>query len=358
MRLLITLDFPPEKGGIQRYLSDIVVHTYTKEDLVISGDTTCRSEKDERIYPCRIIRVARLIPLVNKKMLLIPILFIFLYQIIRNRNLSIFAGNIYAAFLPCCISFFIPVRYCLYCYGTELLPLKKKNSLYATIWKMVLRRAETAYYLTNTTRRLLEICGSCTPLIRMVPRIDLPDYKVGHKRVSDGVIHLLSVGRLVPHKGHALLIEAVAMLPQKPDWRLTIVGDGPEYRKLNMSIRLNSLENKILLAGQVSDLQLVEYYKKSHIFIFPSIETPSGIEGFGIALLEAMAYGVAIIASKNESSEEVFGYTDRYAELVDIKNPAKLMNAVYMLMTDGNRRFDLACAARRFLEERYVWERP
>lgn len=357
MRLLITLDFPPEKGGIQRYLSDIVIHTFCAEDLVITGGSVYRHDGNDRIYPCRILRIGAWLTFVNKKLFLLPMVFLLLYHLVRHfRHLIIYAGNIYTALVPGFISYVIPVHYCVYCYGTELLPLKKKRSFRALVWKILLRRADTIYYLTKTTRTLLEHCSRCAPLIQMFPRIDLPDYRVCRKTDDNSYIHLLSVGRLVPHKGHAILIEATALLPKEIPWQLTIVGDGPESRKLDLLVRQYSLEERIFLAGDVSTPELVEYYKAADIFVFPSVETESGIEGFGIVLLEAMAYGAAIVASCSESIEEVVDNNSKYVELVQPGNSEALKNALTSLMADSERRFRMASAARQFLEERYVWK--
>lgn len=357
MKLLITLDFPPEKGGIQRYLSDIVLHTFTADDLVISGGAFFRNKERQPVYPCRIIRLGPCLPGINKKALLLPMLFVLFYYIIRrNGHVIVHAGNIYAALLPGCISHIIPVRYHVYCYGTELLPLNKKYSLRGLAWKMLLRRAEAVYYLTNTTRQLLERSHRCGKMIRMFPRIDLPDYRVCRKTGDYGTVRLLSVGRLVQHKGHAVLIEAVSMLPAEMSWRLTIVGNGPEYGRLTGLVHRYDLDKKILIAGEVCASELEEYYKSADIFIFPSIETASGIEGFGIVLLEAMAYGAAIVASRSGSIAEVVDDDRQYAELVAPGDPAALKNALMALMVDPERRFRMACAARQLLEKRYVWK--
>ena len=86
------------------------------------------------------------------------------------------------------------------------------------------------------------------------------------------------------------------------------------------------------------------------------METESGIEGFGIVLLEAMAYGAAIVASCSESIEEVVDNNSQYVELVQPGNSEALKNALTSLMADSERRFRMASAARQFLEERYVWK--
>ncbi|MBN1575460.1 MAG: glycosyltransferase [Chitinispirillaceae bacterium] len=357
MNVLVTLDFPPETGGIQRYLADIVVHTFTDEDLVITGGGCRRHAGDENRYPCRVIRVPQPFLFVNKKLLLLPMFFLLWYQVVRRwPHVKVFAGNIYAALVPGLISFGCPLRYHVYCYGTELFPLRKKHSLRGLIGKTVLRRCAKVYYLTKTTLGLIENCHGSAPSLRVPPRIDLPDYRVCRKELRDGTIQLLSVGRLVPHKGHDVLIEAVSLLKGSLPWHLTIVGKGTESGRLNSLVRRHGLENRIILAGGVSPSGLATYYKDADIFIFPSVETASAVEGFGIVLLEAMAYGAAIVACRSGGIAEVVDNNNDYAELVPPNDPEALKNGLVSLMEDNERRFRMVCAARQFLEERYVWK--
>jgi glycosyltransferase involved in cell wall biosynthesis len=356
MKLLITLDFPPEVGGIQRYLNDIVRHTYTINDLVIVGGFYKRNKGQMSHYPCRIHRISLPVFVLNKKWLLVPMMVLLIGKLWQFRNkMVVYAGNIYAALLPCVLSFFIPVRYHVYCYGTELLPLNNKRSIKACFGKVVLKRAEKIYYLTKTTRELLARPLGMGPFIRMSPKIDLPTYIVKPKNGGEAGVHLLSVGRLVPHKGHAVLLNAVSDLSDNIVWKLSVVGNGPEYSSLISQIRTNGIDDKVSLCTNVPDKEMPQYYKKADIFIFPSISTECAVEGFGIVLLEAMAYGAAIIASRSGGIEDVVTAKQKVALLVPPGKPVPLREAICNLIYDKELRFRLACNGRQLLEERYVW---
>ena len=130
MKLLVTFDFPPERGGIQRYLGDIVVHTFTSDDLVIAAGACRRHAVEEHGFPCRIIRTGKRLSKLNRKLLL-PSMALQVWRLAatRRESLTVHAGNVYAALAPWLISFLVPVRYHVYCYGTELLPLTRPHSL-------------------------------------------------------------------------------------------------------------------------------------------------------------------------------------------------------------------------------------
>ena len=102
---------------------------------------------------------------------------------------------------------------------------------------------------------------------------------------------VLSVGRLHPQKGHDLLIQGFAEAgPALEDWQLEILGDGPDRPGLENRIRSLGLEERVLLRGNVDDVQSA--YERAGMFVLAS-----RYEGFPNALLEAMATGTPAVAT-------------------------------------------------------------
>ncbi|HKS22870.1 MAG TPA: glycosyltransferase [Thermoanaerobaculia bacterium] len=98
---------------------------------------------------------------------------------------------------------------------------------------------------------------------------------------------VVGIGRLAPEKGFSLLIEAFARIAERnPEWRLEIYGEGPERSSLEVMIWQRSLERRAALPGETRDVWGV--LARADLFVLPSYT-----EGFGIALTEAMAAGVA-----------------------------------------------------------------
>ena len=102
---------------------------------------------------------------------------------------------------------------------------------------------------------------------------------------------ILSVGRLVTYKGFNLLIEAVHYLPKNV--AVVIVGSGPNYQNLQKSILDNNVSDRVLLAGGLCEMELHSLFKISNIFCLPSINRA---EAFGVVLVEAMSFGLPIVA--------------------------------------------------------------
>jgi glycosyltransferase involved in cell wall biosynthesis len=105
---------------------------------------------------------------------------------------------------------------------------------------------------------------------------------------------LLSIGSLNKNKNHALLINALAeMVTSRNSLHLYIIGEGEEQEVLKKQIKELKLEKKITLLGLVDHKSISEWMKATDIFILPSRN-----EGTPNSLLEAMASGLPVIASK------------------------------------------------------------
>jgi len=112
---------------------------------------------------------------------------------------------------------------------------------------------------------------------------------------------LLTVARLSPQKGHAVLIEAAgAVLERHPSARFVLVGTGPEQDTLSASIAQAGLEPHVIMLGQRTDVP--NLLAAADLFVLPSL-----FEGLPLALLEAMAAKVPAIATTAGGSIEAIG---------------------------------------------------
>ncbi|GAN77664.1 glycosyltransferase family 4 protein [Acidisphaera rubrifaciens] len=108
---------------------------------------------------------------------------------------------------------------------------------------------------------------------------------------------LLSVGHLIPRKGHHLVVEAMAELP---DCDLVIVGDGPEREALRALIARCGLGGRVRLLGAQPHADLPRFYTAADALVLASSR-----EGWANVLLEAMACGTPVIASNIPGNPEV-----------------------------------------------------
>jgi colanic acid/amylovoran biosynthesis glycosyltransferase len=121
------------------------------------------------------------------------------------------------------------------------------------------------------------------------------------RRGTPGPLHVLTVARLVPGKGHALLLEALAKLRSrgvKAD--ATFVGDGPERAGLERLVEELGLERQVRFAGAVGQDELPRWYERADAFCLPTLA-----EGLGVVLMEAMAAGLPVVSTRVMGVPEV-----------------------------------------------------
>jgi colanic acid/amylovoran biosynthesis glycosyltransferase len=111
---------------------------------------------------------------------------------------------------------------------------------------------------------------------------------------DDGRARILAVGRLLPLKGHALLLEAAArLLAEGAPVEITIVGDGPQRERLERLTQELGIERDVRFAGAVGRDVLPSHYSAADIFCLPSFA-----EGVPVVLMEAMAAGLPVVATR------------------------------------------------------------
>ncbi len=309
MKILLTLDFPPQRGGIQTYLKDIVKYRYESDDIVLVGCAYTPPPAKPGSYSARIRFVSNFASGVNKKLSLPSLLRVYMRCIRRHRHAQPVTecGNIYAALIPFICSFFMPVSYRVYTYGTELLHAGRWG-IYPALLRRAMQRASLIYVLGSYTESLIFRLGIDTATRHVPPRLDIPPAVLTKRRDLDpGRIQsesmafdpyiILCLGRLVKVKGQNILIRACELCRFDIPWRLILAGEGPLEKPLRERIEKSGFRERITLETSVDEQEKEELYRQAHVCVVPSIETSHETEGFGITALEAMAHGRAVIAS-------------------------------------------------------------
>ena len=157
---------------------------------------------------------------------------------------------------------------------------------------------------------------------------------------------ILSVGRMEPLKGLDILISAFAGLKDISDARLLIVGgdlgSDQEIKRLRSLAAKLGLSDRITFTGVVQQTELPKYYSAANVFVMPSY-----YESFGLATLEAMACGAAVVTSR-VGGPMSFVEEGRTGFLVPWACPEPYSERIDMLLSDPDlqTRIGLAGAAK------------
>jgi len=159
---------------------------------------------------------------------------------------------------------------------------------------------------------------------------------------------LLCVGRLVRRKGHDTLIRALPeILRVHPSARLLIVGQGRDRQRLEALAEETDVGACVLFGGFLEPEELEAAYQLADLFVLPCREERGGdTEGFGLVFVEAGARGLAVIGGRTAGVVEAIE-EGKTGLLVDPADIGALASAVSDLLTDGDRARSMGEAGRR-----------
>lgn len=169
---------------------------------------------------------------------------------------------------------------------------------------------------------------------------------------------LLTVARLVPHKGQDMGIRALASLARDfPDLRYILVGEGHDEERLRALAKDLGVYDKVGFVGPMRDDELPEAYATSTIYLGASrVDKEINVEGFGISFLEAAACAVPSVAGDSGGVRSAVrdGETGIVVPPTDVDAVA---DAIRALLLNPDRRRTMGRAARHAVETHFNWDR-
>jgi phosphatidyl-myo-inositol dimannoside synthase len=306
--LLPTIDFPPARGGVARYIGAI-----------------------QKTYPDQ-VKILEL----RKQPRLISLVIRFLWSardveaIWTHHVLPLGTAAMF-------VKVFTKKPYVVFLHGLDF-DLARRNLWKRTLTKWVLSRADRI--VTNSEALASEVRAFVqldrTPLVvyptledRFIEAANTPQL-ARNNFPEKSPLRLLTVARLVERKGH---LKVLAALKDIPDATYHIVGDGPYFGVLAQAINDLGLQDRVRISRAIRDEQLPDVYREADVFVMPTTKSDTDREGFGIVYLEAQLFGLPVVASRHPGVDEAVhdgegGWLvgDTHAELVAalgrLKDPA------------------------------------
>ena len=261
------MEYPPDKGGVGRYLEAIV-----KE---VADVEVVRPQFFKFFWP-RWLRALAIPFAIHLKQLWISHLLPLGYVALLYKAIT---GTPYTIFV----------------HGTDI-QFANKNS-WKRFWaKLILNNAEQIIANSKYTLSLInksEIRNPKSEIIYPCPTLNQSSGLLTKKPFT-----ILSVGRLVARKGYDKGIEAVMQLKKEfSNLTYTIIGNGPEQGKLEDLVIKNNADSYIKIITNADDQKIKDYYAKSELLLAPGQEIDGDVEGFGLVILEAAQFAIPALAT-------------------------------------------------------------
>jgi colanic acid/amylovoran biosynthesis glycosyltransferase len=201
-------------------------------------------------------------------------------------------------------------------------------------------------------RFLLEHAG---PVTVHVVRYGIDPSRFAFRVRPEGVgpPRIACVARLLPYKGHAVLLRALVDAPPPlAGARLELVGDGPLRESLEGEVAALGLSDRVRFHGSVAEPAVAAVLAETDVFALPSVIAPDGdMEGIPNALIEAMAAGLPAVSTRQSGVPELIedGHTGYLAEPGDVEG---LRAALVRALTEADPEAR-ARAARAVVESEF-----
>lgn len=339
MRILfVSRAFPPVLGGIEQQNADLARFLGAECELTLIANTRGKSFLPI-FYPWAILQT--------------------LFRLPRHDVLLL--GDGVLALLGAIAKFFFPKKTVV----TVLhgLDITYPSPLYQSLWvKHFFHRLDGAIAVSHATKDEALARGLDGSKVFVIPngiesaRFRYPDNRDRLSQLlgfdTSELIILLTVGRLVKRKGVAWFIRTV--LPALPErFRYVVAGSGPEEAAIREAIQGAHLQSRVLLLGRVSSEDKEVLLGNADIFVQPNIPVTGDMEGFGIAVIEASAAGLPVVAARLEGLMDAITHGQN-GLLVPTENSSAYVEAIQTLQDRAVRK-DWKIRGAAFTAEHFDW---
>lgn len=343
---LLTMDFPPSIGGVQRYLLELsrrVGRRYRLTVAVPQGDASLFQNE-----PFSLISLPSSVPWHYARVLAT-----------LRPHITIVGHAHPRMLLPAAI--LSRKRFIGLAHGSDYEVAQRRwhapvfNRLLACAHPLVVGSKNISLRLSALGISNLEVVHPGTdPYLFSLPETS-----------HTGPPVILSVGRLVPRKGLDIVLNALpSLLDIYPRLQYWIAGDGPERVALGRLARTLRVDHAVSFLGELSHDEssgsspdLPELYRRASVFVLPTrVDSETGPEGFGIVYLEASASGLPVVAARSGGAAEAV-IENETGLLVPPDDPSALAQALVRLLEDPDLRLRMGRAGRRWVEREMNWDR-
>jgi glycosyltransferase involved in cell wall biosynthesis len=328
--------FPPCPGGIERFVADLSAAQAARGHAVTVVCFAHLDQDDAQLVESHgphltVIRVRTLVKFLFSP--IAPDFFRVLQQALKRIDpdyLHIHVPNL--ALLPCLMTAYARHKPWVLHWHADVPRNARALGVRIGAWgyrlleREALKRARLAIASSHAYVQSSEWLRELGARVRVIP-LGLADEPPA--RAAAEPKHALFIGRFAYYKGLGTLIDALALAP---DWRLTLVGDGPERARIAAQIERLGLSARVTLLGEVDDGEKRFGLSRAGVLVLPSIERT---EAFGLVLLEAMRAGRAVIATTVDGSGMGEIVDDSVGWTVAPEDPAALAALLQSLTPDA-----------------------
>jgi phosphatidyl-myo-inositol dimannoside synthase len=365
--LIITLEYPPQVGGIATYVYDLA-STFDQNKTVVLAPKMKNTKEWDDSQSYIVVRKSLLFP-----KFLWPRwtrLLWHTFRIVRKEKIEIILVHhvLPVGYAALFIKKFLKIPFLLFSHGTDLVagtksPWKKSRvAQVSAASEQVIFNSES---LKHRFLRALPTFEDMSLVMYPCPNskfLEEPEESVLEDLRNTYALHgkqvLLTVSRFVDGKGFPHLLRMMPkILKQIPHLVWILVGDGPKKEYILATIQKGNLQNIVRFVGELPHDELKNFYYLADLFVLLTHPDEGREEGLGMVFLEAAAAGLPVVAGKSGGVEEavLHGKTGIIIDLY--KGDPAVIKTIVDGLRDKAFAIKLGRSAKERIQHDFVWEK-
>lgn len=358
--LIITLEYPPQIGGIASYVYNLCAHL-PANDFVLYAVPSKGDKEFDAVNGWKVLRRTPYWPFIWPHWLR---LYFQVKKIIKEEKIQqIHVHHVlpvgYVAYL---LKKFNKIPYIIFLHGTDIeMAMQKKMKKFVRICLSAQNIVVNSQFLKHKLESKIEklpaikIVYPCPGEIFNTPYDQALLDSLRAKLALKGKKVIITVARMAEGKGYPHLTRIISQLLNKiPNLVWLVVGDGPKKLAIIEQVQKNNLQNIVRFLGNVPYSELPKYYQLADLFVLLTHKDENSEEGWGTVFLEAGASGLPAIAGRAGGVEEAVEH-GKTGLIVDVYQDAMVEAAIIKLLTDDVTRQQMATAVKERTASLFNW---
>jgi len=229
----------------------------------------------------------------------------------------------------------------IFCHGDEISQTDKRR-YQPRVRNFIYQNADAIIAANQFAyERLVRIGIPETRIHKLTPGVNLEHFQPGPRNPElieqyglAGKKVLLTVARLVPRKGHKIVLQALPKVVREiPNVKYLIVGEGPEKQRLEEIVGELGLGNVVTFVGDISHQRIREFYNSCDVFVMVNrLDAGGDVESFGMVFTEANAMGKPVVGGRSGGTVEAI-LEGETGFLVDPDSADEVAERLLLLLT-------------------------
>jgi len=367
--LIITMEFPPQIGGIATYVDQFASALEQDKTVVLAPNYKEKDfvEEFDKSRKYKIIRRDFLYPkFIWPRWLK---LYFQVRKIVKEEKIElIFINHVLpVGYIGSLIKKFLKVPFIIQSHGTDVTYATRTNWKKKRLRKIMLQTEQVVFNSESLKRRFLEKLPEFSDKSLVMYPCPDPDFLIPppqdeinilrDKLALEGKKVILTVARMEDGKGFPHLVRALPeILKKEPHVVWIIVGDGPKREIVMKDIQARSFQNVVRYMGKIPHGDIKKYYYLADLFVLFTHPDEGREEGLGLVFLEAQSCGLPVVAGKSGGVEEAV-INMQTGIVVDIRQKTNVTDETVVEMLQ-NPEFakSLAQNAQNRIKTEFIWE--